>query len=67
MAKLKVSDAVMRTRGYRISSSKDSKTYQSGEFILKIKPSEEQIWTNGELQVHDVDLEELKYLEDIYK
>ena len=75
MAKLKVSDSKMRERGYVIRKAETTtgkipyKEYVNGLFKISILESDGviTIFTNNDEQKHDIDLDELEYLEEIYK
>jgi len=77
MPKLKVSDSKMRERGYVIRKAETTtgkykyKEYVNGLFKIAVLESdgvsEPTIHTNNDHQKHDIDLDELEYLEEIYK
>ena len=75
MPKLKVSDSKMRERGYFMSFVSSprgtTKTYRLDNFLITVclrsDGSCSSIITNNDVQKHDIDLDELEYLEEIYK
>ena len=68
MPELKLSKEKMKERGYRLSTSlnKNVSVKKYSKKGLEIKIENDIIWVNKDSQLHDIDLDELIYLEEIY-